>query len=725
MKSLSIVILSICFLFGLFAPVSALRWIESSNGLIPPTMEGGNTELEFADVNLDGNIDLLSIGDHGSPYVNTDEHGIMVWFGDGAGNWSVYQNGNFGYGGIAVGDVNNDGFPDVGYGMHHDYSSTDFGDQLIEVALGDGTGRNWTPWDDNLASAGEAWGMFGTDFADIDADGDLDLASVSFGAGSGIHVYSNNGDGTWTHVYGYNEGNCNLYVEFGDINGDGYPDIASCTQDSGIFINDGTGHFSVLVGGGISPPGWIGYEDIALGDVDNDGIDEVAIVPSSSRAEVWKLNPDGQTWTDISGNLVNYGSVSMVDLADMNGDGFLDVISYGEGRVRLFAGDGGYNWVQGFTFTMPSPGYAKAFRAGADIDHNGCGDIAAINAERVSWIENRNHCRVFKEQSTPNRLTVVPVYPHGNEILLGGAAGWIEWLSAVPPGESTVVDIEFSRSGPMGPYELIASDLPNNGSYQLQWPDVNAANCYFRLAVRGNTAASAVTPAGFEIRSDATPDVSVEMVPDDPPVNVPAGGYFTFTGSLTNNTGSNMTVDVVIMLDVPGYGFYGPLDVIQNVPLQPYQNISVPGIRQDIPAFAPLGDYRYFAYCGELPAAVIDESYFDFTVIAPQNGTAGDWSLHGWNIDEAGIAGQYFISSNYPNPFNAATEIRYTLTAEADVRIDIYNISGQLVETLLDARQPAGEKSVVWNASSYSSGIYFYKISAGDQICTWRMTLLK
>ncbi|MEN9979835.1 MAG: VCBS repeat-containing protein, partial [candidate division WOR-3 bacterium] len=116
-----------------------LNYAECSNGFQNPALEGGRTELEFADVNNDGNIDILSIGDHGSPYINTQEHGVMVWFGDGRGNWNVYQYGNFGYGGIAVGDVNGDGLLDVGYGMHHNYSGEDLGDDMLEVALGDGT----------------------------------------------------------------------------------------------------------------------------------------------------------------------------------------------------------------------------------------------------------------------------------------------------------------------------------------------------------------------------------------------------------------------------------------------------------------------------------------------------------------------------------------------------------------------------------------------------------
>lgn len=78
--------------------------------MVPLSLDEGPTEVEMTDINGDGNIDLLSIGDHGNPYVNVGKHGIIVWFSDGEGNWSSYMVGNFGYGGIAVGDVNNDVF---------------------------------------------------------------------------------------------------------------------------------------------------------------------------------------------------------------------------------------------------------------------------------------------------------------------------------------------------------------------------------------------------------------------------------------------------------------------------------------------------------------------------------------------------------------------------------------------------------------------------------------
>ncbi|MBD3234393.1 MAG: T9SS type A sorting domain-containing protein [candidate division Zixibacteria bacterium] len=707
------------------APTIAQVWEESSDGLAPPQMEGGNTELEFADVNRDGNVDLLCIGDHGSPYINTNEHGVMVWFGDGAGNWLIYQNGNFGYGGIAVGDVNNDGFDDVGYGMHHNYSGEDFGDQLIEVALGDGTGLNWTPYDDGLATNGETWGMFGSDFADIDADGLLDLVSVSFGSGSGIHVYRNNGDGSWTQSYGYNGGNSGLYVEFGDMNGDGYPDIASTNGDSGIFINDGAGDYDVLIGGGITPPSYYGYEDIALGDVDNDGRDDVAIVTPGGRVEAWKLNEDGYTWTDLTHGLNAYPNIRMVDIADMDGDGLLDIIGYGDGNVGIFVGDGGSSWTLLYGFTTPNPGSAKAFRAGADIDNNGYGDIALVN-EEGGWPNERNHCRAYREISTPAELTIVNEYPHGNEVIRGGSAGWVEWMSAVPGEQSTEVDIEFSSTGPDGPFSGLASGLPNNGKHQLHWPMVNSANCYLRLTVHGDTDVSAITPAAFEIRSEISSDLSIDIIPDNPPITVPQGGSFSYTGILTNNTNQSQTADVWLMLNVPGIGEYGPISRYNNVSLSAGETITLEGITQFVPNYAPLGEYDYIARCGDYPSTIIDQESFMFTVVAPSRGEIDSWELTGWFGSENELTPSVIrIHGAYPNPFNAHTSIKFEIPNDAQVSLTMYNLIGQRIDRLTNGWLHTGEHSIEWDASNYSSGIYFYKLEIEDKIFTRRMTLVK
>jgi hypothetical protein len=478
--------------FSTVYPQYIPTYVESSNGLGVPSLEGGRTELEFADINGDGHLDILSIGDHGSPYINSQQHGIMVWFGDGTGNWSVYQNGNFGYGGIAVGDVNNDGFLDVGYGMHHNYSSTDFGDQLIEVALGDGTGMNWIPWDDGLATNGETWGMFGTDFADVDCDGDLDIGSNSFGCCSGVHIYLNNGDGTWTQSFGFLGGNSSMDFVFGDVNNDGYPDFAVSQGNGVVYLNDQTGNFTLSMSGE--------NDGTDLGDIDNDGTDEVSFVNSARGVEVWKWSP-GNVWTSMSNGLPATGSFSLTQIYDMNMDGYADIVAFGNGLVRLWLGDGAGNWTQASQFTLPSPGYAKAFRVDGDADNNGYPDIALVDQEGT-WINYQNHLRFFKENSPADSLTINPIYPNPNRKVNVISVQTLKWISEVPAGDSSWVKLEISTNDTIGPWTVIADDLPNNGHYQWRIPEsaVSTDTCRIRYTVYTSTdSASALTPIGFYI----------------------------------------------------------------------------------------------------------------------------------------------------------------------------------------------------------------------------------
>jgi hypothetical protein len=476
-----------------------LTYIESSSGLSNPAWEGGRTELEFADMNYDGKIDLITIGDHGNPGIQSGEQGLMVYFGDGQGNWSCQMGGDLGYGGIAAGDVNNDGFMDVGYGMHHNYSSTDFGDQLIEVALGDGTGTNWTPWDDGLATNGEDWGMFGTDFADVDNDGDLDIGSISFGCCSGIHIYLNNLDGTWTQSFGFNDGNSDMIFQFGDINKDGFMDFIVGHDSGTAYFGDGAGNFEIN-DLDLPPAGTLGRNGPSLGDVDNDGGMDLAFTNNNGGLHVYIFSELLGRWTNWSGNLPAAGDFEMTQLADMNMDGFTDLAAFGNSTFRLFLGDGNGNWTADATFTTGDPGYAKAFRVGGDIDHNGRQDIMLVE-EEGDWISYQNFLRCFKENTVALSLTINPIYPHGNEIIRPGSVRNIEWITSVYGNQDSFVQLEYSTTGPDGPWTLIASNIPDNGRYQWIVPQENSNICYIRYNMYAGqfNAESSITPAAFAI----------------------------------------------------------------------------------------------------------------------------------------------------------------------------------------------------------------------------------
>jgi hypothetical protein len=100
-------------------------------------------------------------------------------------------------------------------------------------------------------------------------------------------------------------------------------------------------------------------------------------------------------------------------------------------------------------------------------------------------------------------------------------------------------------------------------------------------------------------------------------------------------------------------------------------------------------------------------------------------------IDEGtSIPASFFLSQNYPNPFNPTTTISYGLPNDSDVRVDIFNLLGQRIITLVNEHQNAGFKSVVWDGrdgagKTVSSGVYFYKIDAGSFHESKKMVMLK
>jgi hypothetical protein len=90
----------------------------------------------------------------------------------------------------------------------------------------------------------------------------------------------------------------------------------------------------------------------------------------------------------------------------------------------------------------------------------------------------------------------------------------------------------------------------------------------------------------------------------------------------------------------------------------------------------------------------------------------------------------YQLSQNYPNPFNPTTTIDYALAERTKIQLIVYNLLGQPVKVLVDATQPAGTYSAVWdgtdrNGGQAASGVYFYRLIAGDNVLTKKMMLLK
>lgn len=93
--------------------------------------------------------------------------------------------------------------------------------------------------------------------------------------------------------------------------------------------------------------------------------------------------------------------------------------------------------------------------------------------------------------------------------------------------------------------------------------------------------------------------------------------------------------------------------------------------------------------------------------------------------DAGKLPRSYELEQNYPNPFNPSTTIRYDLPTRSHVRIDVFNILGQRVVTLINSEQDAGTHEVLFNGSYFASGVYFYKLSSGSFTKVNKMIMLK
>ena len=183
-----------------------------------------------------------------------------------------------------------------------------------------------------------------------------------------------------------------------------------------------------------------------------------------------------------------------------------------------------------------------------------------------------------------------------------------------------------------------------------------------------------------------------------------------------------------------------------NLPDVPHQSVAIdPLYTQNIYIGNDLGVYvttnngaQWYEYRNGMPYALV----FDVTIVYPNRHIRA--TTHGNGIYERSLVQnpvgikqignevpvKFALYQNYPNPFNPTTKIRFDIPSKvksetSNVKIIIYDISGRAVTTLLNKQTNAGRYEIDWDASNYSSSVYFYQLTAGDYSDTKKMILVK
>jgi len=231
-----------------------------------------------------------------------------------------------------------------------------------------------------------------------------------------------------------------------------------------------------------------------------------------------------------------------------------------------------------------------------------------------------------------------------------------------------------------------------------------------------------------------TPEIDVELnyISGSP---VPAGGGDLIFDIWVENIGS-VPLDFDAWLEVV-YEGGPPTTVVQRnlVNFQPGWTINRPSYPFPVPSAYAAGNYSMTGKAGINPDVAWDESSFPWVKAGAFNGNFIPFVPDGITdpfdqIDkglgvEVELPTEYALHSAYPNPFNPVTTLGFDLPENSRVRLSVYDISGRLVAAVVDGWRSAGYHEVAFDASHLASGVYIYRLEAGDFSANGKMILMK
>ncbi len=124
-----------------------------------------------------------------------------------------------------------------------------------------------------------------------------------------------------------------------------------------------------------------------------------------------------------------------------------------------------------------------------------------------------------------------------------------------------------------------------------------------------------------------------------------------------------------------------------------------------------------FSLNAELLSSAVEDSRF----------TISTFPLYNTDTEpvNSNLPGSITLAQNYPNPFNPVTQIAFELPESAQVKLEVFDLTGRKVATLADGQAQAGRHTIAFDASHLSSGIYLYRLQASGEVITKKLTLVK
>ena len=317
---------------------------------------------------------------------------------------------------------------------------------------------------------------------------------------------------------------------------------------------------------------------------------------------------------------------------------------------------------------------------------------------------------------------------------------WYEIPHTMPPGsretfQIILLDPDFYPT-PTGDGEIIVNY--HTVSDQTGWCTLGIENGLGNVGLQylyNSSYAEHAMPLenGFAIKyttnTYAGSDLTITLEPLGTPIIIPAsGGSFNYNIAIENTGASAIDFQAWADVMLPNSS-WRDLFLRSGLTLAPGASLER-SMTQNVPYWAPAGEYEFWGHVGEYPNNPLDEDSFPFEKIAggfDGGNICTNWMLIGWE-DVDGFAPvlptEFSLSQNYPNPFNPTTLIRFGAPEPALVKIAVYDILGRETAILADRNFEAGYHTVMWDASGLASGIYFIRMESKDFRRTMKMLLL-
>jgi hypothetical protein len=478
------------------------------------------------------------------------------------------------------------------------------------------------------------------------------------------------------------------------------------------------------------------------------GADNVARICSSTDKDYFNFN------------IGSTGNINVKLIVPKSPAKDYDVHLYNSSQVKVAQGINGSGIDENFNYNATSTGIYYVYVFG----YSGAFDETQTYTLNVTY-----------PGEVSNSVTVTA--PNGGENWVVGSNQNITWTST---GSITNVNIDYSTDGGTN-WVNVATSTANDGTHAWTVPNTPTTTAKVRISDASNSATNDVSNANFTISSAPS---SVTIFSEGFEINAVPGSIWSaydnnknsgrdYWGDQSSSGGARVhsgswSAYCADNSDAAGQTY----DNRMNSYMQHTNGVSISGYTNvqvsfwiwyktfdsnDYVSFQYYNGSSWVEFTGGRFSGTDGQVWAQKTYSVPSSaGTTFKFrwiffsnnsnTSEGAYIDDIAVTGttsgglagkpetilpkEFALGLNYPNPFNPSTTITFDLPKEEYVTLNIYNINGQLVRTLVNEQKNAGSYKVIWNGKnelgkSVASGVYIYKIKAGPFIQTKRMTLMK